>query len=111
MINVATDHLITLEEAAVFFPAINGTPKRSRALYRYIKEGVRGVVLESIRDGGRVYTTRAAVEEFVERLNTPLHIPPAAKIPKSRIPPETRASRAVAQIEKMFSTARRSAKK
>ena len=43
-------------------------PARSTAR-RWAKEGIDGVVLETVRLGGRRYTSHEAVARFFERLN------------------------------------------
>ena len=68
MINVTSESLITLREAARRIPGRGG--RRSihvSALYRWALRGVRGIVLETIPVGGTLYTSLEALQRFCER--------------------------------------------
>jgi hypothetical protein len=64
---LADEELTPLADARRFFPAA-ATPAYKRVC-RWASEGVAGVRLPARRVGGRVFTTRRAVEWFLERLN------------------------------------------
>jgi hypothetical protein len=69
MIDIASERLMTLTEAAAFRPANRqGKPTHISTVYRWINPGVRGVRLEAIRLGGKLYTSKEALQRFAERL-------------------------------------------
>lgn len=43
----------------------------SSSIYRWAIRGVRGVVLETIRVGGKILTSRQSVTRFLERIQSP----------------------------------------
>ena len=61
MIDVATEELLSLSEAAKVTP---GRPHVS-TLWRWQKRGVRGVRLSTVIVGGRRFTSREAIEQFI----------------------------------------------
>lgn len=63
-ISMSDDHL-TMAEAARLIP---GHPSIA-TVHRWASRGVRGVVLASIRAGGRRYTTAAAIDQFLREQN------------------------------------------
>ena len=62
MIDVTSETLITLPEAAALLP---GRPSIT-TLWRWRTKGVRGRVLESVNIGGKVYTSEEALQRFAE---------------------------------------------
>jgi hypothetical protein len=69
MIDLAAEQLITLEEAVRLRPeGRGGRPTHVSTVYRWIKTGVRGVRLEGLRLGGRLHTSREALQRFADRL-------------------------------------------
>lgn len=66
-------------------------PPHTSSIWRWASSGVRGGIrLETVRVGGRVYTSREAIFRFIARLNAPRDCRPAQPEP-----PSTRAQRAV----------------
>lgn len=63
MINVATEKLLTLSEAAALLP---GHPSVA-TLWRWRTKGARGRRLESIAIGGKVYTSSEAIQRFAHQ--------------------------------------------
>lgn len=61
MIDVATETLLTIRQARDAFPNAPSEP----TIWRWLLKGVRGHVLESIRVGGRRYTSREACLRFI----------------------------------------------
>ena len=59
------EELITLAEASRCIP----NRPDVRTVWRWIERGCRGVVLDSIRIGGRRYTSAEAIERFLSALN------------------------------------------
>ena len=58
--SLTDETLIPLPEAADHFPS---NPPHS-TLWRWTRNGVRGVKLESIRQGNRIFTSIEAIERF-----------------------------------------------
>jgi hypothetical protein len=65
MIDIATEELLSLAQAARRLP---GRPHIS-TLHRWANPGVKGVRLETVRLGGRRFTSVEALQRFTERLN------------------------------------------
>ena len=63
MLNVANESFLTMTEATKVLP---GRPNIA-TLWRWRTRGVRGVKLESCLVGGRRYTSREALDRFIER--------------------------------------------
>lgn len=55
---------LTLSEAVRFFPRRNGKSISSRTVYMRATRGVRGVVLQTIREGNMLMTTEEWIEQF-----------------------------------------------
>jgi hypothetical protein len=69
MIDVSTEQLLTLAQAAQLRPAgRRGRPTHTSTVYRWISRGLRGHRLEAIRLGGALYTSREALQRFAELL-------------------------------------------
>lgn len=62
MINANVEQLLTARQACAVFPTSVSMP----TLWRWMLKGTRGVVLESIRIGGRRYTSMEACARFIE---------------------------------------------
>jgi hypothetical protein len=70
MIDYAKDDLITLDVAAGLLPKVRDTPVHKSTMWRWASRGVKGVRLETIKVGGKTYTTKAALDEFMHDLNS-----------------------------------------
>jgi len=81
MIDIHSENLINLRTAATLRPSgRNGRPTHVSTVFRWIQRGVRGVRLEAVRIGGSMYTSREALQRFVDRLTaSPVvdRLPPA----------------------------------
>jgi hypothetical protein len=64
---LADEALVPLADSAVFFPPAALPPYGT--LHRWVAEGVAGVRLPAKRIGVRLYTSREAIEWFLQRLN------------------------------------------
>lgn len=62
MIDVQTETILTAKQACAAFPKHVSLP----TLWRWMLKGTRGVVLESIRIGGRRYTSAEACSRFIQ---------------------------------------------
>ncbi len=70
------DDRIPLSDAAELFPKRNGKPPQWATLRRWNAKGIRGVKLAMFRVGGRWYTTRQAVVDFIQECNPELGTEP-----------------------------------
>jgi hypothetical protein len=71
VINIGTEELLTLAQAAKILPPRRGGRKtHTSTLFRWSTTGVRGVRLETIQVGGCRCTTQRALQEFCEALTT-----------------------------------------
>ena len=81
------ERLISIAEATKLFPVVDGKTKSVISLYRYAARGIHGNVLESVIDGGRIWTSRPAVKRFLAAIASSRAglYPPASKPkPKTR---------------------------
>ncbi len=71
MIALAKEQLIPLRDAPKYLPPRpNGKRLHISAIYRWVKCGVRGRVLESVTLGGTTYTSLEALQRFAEPINS-----------------------------------------
>lgn len=69
MMNICTERVISLTEAAAMLPRRRrGRKPHPSTLYRWSVAGCRGVVLETCQVGGTRCTTVEALERFVAKL-------------------------------------------
>ena len=69
MIDPLTEELINLNKATHYFPGRRKGKKPSiGCMYRYSKQGFRGIVLETVQAGGTRATSREAVARFLRRM-------------------------------------------
>jgi hypothetical protein len=70
-IDISREHFITPVEVTRLRPAgRNGRPMSLSTVYRHFFRGVRNVRCEYVRFGGHIYTSREAVQRFVDRLSS-----------------------------------------
>ena len=62
MIDIATEAIVSIPEAPQHLP---GQPHAS-TIFRWGTRGVRGVLLETCLVGGRRYTSREALQRFIQ---------------------------------------------
>jgi hypothetical protein len=79
MIDLQNEEKLTLSRARQL-PELqrDGLGPHIATLTRWIVHGVRGVKLESCRQGGRRVVTREAIRRFLDRINGYTPTPPAA---------------------------------
>lgn len=71
MIDIAQETLVPLRDVPKRLPRRpNGKSVHLAAVYRWVNDGVRGVVLESVRIGGCTYTSVEAIQRFADSLTT-----------------------------------------
>lgn len=86
-INPLTEKLITLAQAAklAWLPRLRGRLGRLHAstLWRWALKGIGGIKLETLKVGGTLCTSEAALQRFFDRLangNTVAEVPPVNPI-------------------------------
>ena len=85
MIDANSEQLITLSEAAKLCPRRRGGKSTHvSCVYRWTKNGCRGVVLESIQIGGTRCTSREALSRFFDRLTFGNDARPQVRYPAKR---------------------------
>ena len=67
MIDIRTEQMFPLKDAIRYVP---GRPDKS-TLYRWVFGGK----LESVKVGGRLFTSREAIDRFVARCTSPADVP------------------------------------
>jgi hypothetical protein len=67
MISLMDEHKITLGEVPAEIPSRLGNRLHVSTVHRWATTGVKGVILESIKIGGQRYTSKEALQRFVER--------------------------------------------
>ena len=71
MIDIGAETLIPIREVPRHLPPRpNGKRVHMSACYRWIKRGVRGVRLDSIKIGGSTYTSTEALQRFADHLSS-----------------------------------------
>jgi hypothetical protein len=94
-IDMQSESVVTLKEAAKLTRGRRGKGRHVSTLYRWAGRGVRGGIrLETFMEGGDVMTSREALERFYSRLSGPQPGP----MPKSR---ERAIDRAEAELRAM----------
>ena len=69
MIDPLTEDLISMTEATSMFPRnTRGRKIDVKSVYRYVKSGCRGVILESLKTP-QLVTSRQAIARFMQRLS------------------------------------------
>ena len=62
------ESLLTFSQAAAALPAIGGKRPHASSLWRWSKKGVQGIRLECRQIGGRLVTSREALDRFTKAL-------------------------------------------
>lgn len=86
MIDIFTDELLTLEQAASILPVVGGKKPTYQMVWAWASRGAKnGARLDCARIGKRYVTTRAALAEFCRaRAERPDAEPEAPQIHKPR---------------------------
>ncbi|MCW5756717.1 MAG: DUF1580 domain-containing protein [Phycisphaeraceae bacterium] len=104
-IDIHADKLCTLTGATQLLPKVNGRHLHASAIWRWCRKGVRGVHLDHVRIGGRIFTSAEALNRFANALaEVDLATPtaPLAPLPpvhKSRTAAEAAAAHRAAEQE------------
>lgn len=105
--NIIGERLLTIKAAAKFAAQLLGEdePLHVSAIYRWISPGIGGVCLEHGRVGGRMVTSREAIQRFSDALTQTKQVEVPISIPKVRraasADVEERSQRALAEIRAM----------
>jgi hypothetical protein len=67
-IDLKTENLITLNQAAQLLPRVNENRIHISTLWRWCKKGLKGINLEYLRSGSRIFTSQEAMQRFFEEL-------------------------------------------
>lgn len=59
--------LVSLASAGALIPTSTGRPVSKPTMHRYATQGFHGVILESIKIGNTKYTSKEAIERFLEK--------------------------------------------
>ena len=104
------ENLVSLAEAAALLPRIAGKRIAISTLFRWCSRGLRCVRLEHLRIGRRIFTTRAALQQFFlalaeldDRDETQHRIKSSS--PKRRPPTSPQRRRAIAEAEAVLKEA------
>jgi hypothetical protein len=63
-VNIFDEEILTLPDACRALPRVDGKRPHVSTIWRWCREGVRGVRLEYARLGGRLLTSRQALARF-----------------------------------------------
>jgi hypothetical protein len=102
VIDLGTEEVLSLSEAARALPSVHGKRLHPSTLWRWARKGIRGVRLDYARLGRSIVTTRAALADFATRLAAADTAPPAPTPPQSprqRPRSEARRTEDVARAE------------
>lgn len=72
MIDINTEELISLNDAAMACPTLDGKKPHMSTLWRWIAEGAQGQRLEHVRLGRRIVTSREALHRFMQGNGEPI---------------------------------------
>jgi hypothetical protein len=59
------ERLLSISEACDLFRVVSGQSKSLVTVYRYSGRGLRGVKLETVLNGGRLFTSKQAIGRFL----------------------------------------------
>ncbi len=69
MIDLATEQVLSLQDAALRLPRLRGKPLHCSTLHRWSTRGIRGVRLEVVHLGATRVTSVEAVQRFIVALS------------------------------------------
>ena len=67
-IDLTKEQLFTLTQATKYLPSINGKRIAISTLWRWCRKGLRGVHLDYVRIGRRIFTSPDALSQFANAL-------------------------------------------
>lgn len=96
-IDITTEALMSLTDAAKNLPLIDGKRVHSSTLWRWCRKGLRGIRLEHVRLGHRVCTTLEAVSRFTNALAAGDRLVEPSQLPAPPKRTESAERRAITQ--------------
>jgi hypothetical protein len=66
-IDTFSETIISIADAAKHVGKISGKNRNRSVIFRWISRGVSGVKLEAIRIGGEIFTSKEALNDFLNR--------------------------------------------
>ena len=69
MIDLYSETVLSLRDAAKSLPGRNGRKIHISTLYRWANRGVKGIRLETVRVGGTLCTSQEALQRFCDGLS------------------------------------------
>lgn len=99
MIDITTEALLSLTEAARRLPGRRGKRIHVATLHRWASRGVKGVQLETVRVGGTRCTSMEALQRFIERVTGP-------REPQAPAAPDAVRAAAIKRAEDVLNRAR-----
>jgi hypothetical protein len=67
MIDLSTETILSLKDAVRELPALDGKKPHLSTVWRWMSDGVQGRVLEHVRVGRRICTSREALYRFLQQ--------------------------------------------
>lgn len=72
MLDFAKDQLIPIGDVRLYLPRTpTGRLRSTRSIYRWAQQGLRGVVLETVKIGATTYVTHSSLNTFFEKTVAP----------------------------------------
>jgi hypothetical protein len=65
-IQIGKEKLITFQDAHKYIHELTGLTRSAAMIYRWSRQGVKGIKLDSVKVGGSVFTSREAIIRFVD---------------------------------------------
>ena len=104
-IDIDREQLLPLSEAAKLIPSAKGKHLHPASVWRWVRKGVvapdgRRVKLDSAKVGGRWYTSREAVQRFLEALTQQFEVSAAPSPPRTSGQRQRASDRAAERLDK-----------
>ena len=68
MIDISQEHILSLPQATAALPKVDGKRVHVSSIWRWCRKGLSGVRLEHVKIGGRLCTSREALNRFANAL-------------------------------------------
>jgi hypothetical protein len=99
MIDIETEQLLPLHDVPKLLPARpSGKKLHISAVYRWAQRGIQGIRLEVVRVGGTTYTSREALQRFVQSPNAA----PAPLVLRTTVAQQRQAAQADRRIQEIL---------
>ncbi len=101
-IDLSNEQALSLSEAAAALPKVDGKRPHISTLWRWCREGLRGVSLDYVRIGHRIVTSREALSRFANAL---ADVDKTQPLPRRSNPTPSRRPRSAAARQRAIATA------